>query len=255
MFPLNGLEQALEVPGAKAVKVVPLDDLNEHRGAVHQRLGEQLQQVSMLVEVDEDVQALQGIEVLLELPLATVGLKSHAHSRVVRVRDGDEVEAAGAQVRDGGDDVASAQGDVLDAGAAVEVDVLLDLGAALARGGLVDGHLDDVVGRRHDDGVERRVLGGDLGVVDGPEPVEGEASLVVRAGCFHRAPVLVADAVVDGFEGDGGEEFLEGVDFVGGDGLEAGEEGAVVRPAGDQGVGGVSICRDDGGADRAIVVS
>lgn len=88
---------------------------------------------------------------------------------------------------------------MLDAGPGVEVDVLLDLALAQTGGGLVDGHLDDVVGGCHDDAAEGGVGGADLGIVDGPEAVEGEALFVVGAGGLHGAPVLVADAVVYGF--------------------------------------------------------
>jgi len=55
---------------------------------------------------------------------------------------------------------------VLDAGAAVEIDVLLDLRFAHAVGWLVDGHLDLFVEVDHDDGAEGGVLGVDLFVVD-----------------------------------------------------------------------------------------
>lgn len=102
---------------------------------------------------------------------------------------------------------------MLDAGAGVEIYVFFNLALAQTGGGLVDGHLDDVVGGGHDDAVEGGVGGADLRIVDGPEAVEGEAFFVVFAGRLHGAPVLVADAVVDGFEGDGGEECVEGIEF------------------------------------------
>ena len=47
---------------------------------------------------------------------------------------------------------------MLDAGAAVVVDVLFDLGLFLAGGRLVDGHLDGFVGRGHDDRAEGGVF-------------------------------------------------------------------------------------------------
>jgi len=75
-----------------------------------------------------------------------------AHGDVVRVRDADELETAGAQAGHGRDDVPSAQSDVLHAGPVVEVDEFLDLRAPLAGRRLVDGHLDVLVRRGHDDG-------------------------------------------------------------------------------------------------------
>ena len=40
--------------------------------------------------------------------------------------------------------------------------------------GLVDGQLDGLIGGGHDDGFERKVLGEDILVVDGPGAVEAE---------------------------------------------------------------------------------
>jgi hypothetical protein len=52
--PLDRLEEGLEVALAEAERAVPLDDLEEHRRAVAEGLGEDLQQVAVLVPVDED---------------------------------------------------------------------------------------------------------------------------------------------------------------------------------------------------------
>lgn len=55
LLPLNSLEQALEVPRTEAIEVISLDNLNKDCGAIHQVLGEQLQQVAALVEIDENI--------------------------------------------------------------------------------------------------------------------------------------------------------------------------------------------------------
>lgn len=168
-------------------------------------LCEQLQQVTSLVKVNQDIQALQHVEVLLEFQSRF--LQALPHRRVVRLGHLDELHATRLQVRDVPDDVVGAEGDVLHARAAVKVNVLFDLRLFLPVRGLVDGHLDDVVGRRHDDGLERGELGADVFVVDGPEAVEAEHALVVVADVLHLVPVLVADAVIDVGEEDGREEF------------------------------------------------
>lgn len=173
-----------------------------------------------------------------------------AHGVVVRGGHVDELDAARAEGRHGGDDVRGQEGDVLDTCARVEGDVLFDLGLSLAGGGLVDGHLDDVVGRRHDDGAQGGELGADLRVVDRPEAVEGEALLVEGAGRDHLVPVLVADAVVDASQGDGWLGDRRGLLVVD---AETGEEGTGVVVAGDEGVGGISICADDGRGDGAML--
>ena len=249
LLALNGLKERLEVTSTEALEVVPLDDLNEDSRAVHQGLSEELEEVTALVVIDEDVELLNGIQVLLELPVALLGLEALADGVVVGLRDIDELDTAGAHGADGGDDVRGKQGNVLHTGSGVEDDVLLDLRLLLAGRGLVDGHLDQVVLGRHDDRVERRELGADLRVVDGPEAVEGEALLVEGAGGNHVVPVLVADAVVDAGQGHVGE--LDRGRRRGG-GAEAGQEGPVVVSTGDEGVGGVAVGADDGGADTAV---
>src|SRR5438876_7476153 len=59
LIALYRLEQRLEVAFAEAGRAATLDDLEEHRRTVGDRLGEDLQQVSVVVAVDEDVRALQ----------------------------------------------------------------------------------------------------------------------------------------------------------------------------------------------------
>src|SRR5262249_15879034 len=49
LLALYGLEQRLEVALAEAERPVPLDQLEEHGGTVTHRLGEDLQQVAVLV--------------------------------------------------------------------------------------------------------------------------------------------------------------------------------------------------------------
>jgi hypothetical protein len=39
LLPLNSLKQTFEISSSKAIKVVPLNDLNENCGTIHQRLG------------------------------------------------------------------------------------------------------------------------------------------------------------------------------------------------------------------------
>lgn len=251
LLPLNSFKQTLEVTRSKPVKFVPLDDLDEHRRPIHQRLGEQLQQISLLIIVNQDIQPLQRLKLLLQLPVPLLRLEAVPHRLVVRVGYVDELDASGPHGRDGRHDILGQEGDVLDAGARVKDDVLLDLGAFLAGGGLVDGHLDDVVGRRHDDGGEGRVVGADLAVVDGPEAVEGEALLVEGASRDHLVPVLVADAVVDAGEFDG-RHLDRGGGGLGG--AEARKEGACVVGAGDEGVRGVAVGTDHGCRDMAVLL-
>jgi hypothetical protein len=54
LLALDRLEQGLEVALAEAARAVALDDLEEDRRPVAERLGEDLQQVALVVVVDED---------------------------------------------------------------------------------------------------------------------------------------------------------------------------------------------------------
>ncbi|KPC69522.1 hypothetical protein ADL26_18170, partial [Thermoactinomyces vulgaris] len=62
LLALDGLEQRLEVADAEAERAVPLDELEEDRGPVAEGLGEDLQQVAVLVPVHQDLQLAQGLD-------------------------------------------------------------------------------------------------------------------------------------------------------------------------------------------------
>jgi hypothetical protein len=69
LLALDRLEERLEVALAEAERAVPLDDLEEHGRAVSERLGEDLQQVAVLVPVDEDAPLLQLLDGDADLPM------------------------------------------------------------------------------------------------------------------------------------------------------------------------------------------
>ena len=176
LFPLDGFKQALEVPGTESIKVIALDDLNEHGRPVHQGLGKELQEIATFIKVDKDIQSLQGPEILLQPDAGR--LQPRPHRIVICFWHGDEVDAALAEVGDGGYHVGRPESDVLHARPVVKIHVLLDLGFLLAGRGFVDGHLDDFIRGSHHDGAEGRELGTDVFVVDGPESVEAEAFFI-----------------------------------------------------------------------------
>src|SRR4051794_37238100 len=62
LFALDRLEQRLEVALAEAERAVALDQLEEDRGPVTDGLGEDLQQVAVLVAVDQDPAPLQLLD-------------------------------------------------------------------------------------------------------------------------------------------------------------------------------------------------
>jgi hypothetical protein len=97
-----------------------LDHLHKNRWPISDMLGEDLQQISTLVKVDEDIEFLQDVDVGAQGP-GDVG-ETPAEVRVVCTGDFEELNAPGLEVCDGGDDVVGAEGDVLDAGAVIVVD-------------------------------------------------------------------------------------------------------------------------------------
>src|SRR3954454_16948760 len=121
LLTLDRLEQGLEVALAEAARAVALDDLEEDRRPVADGLGEDLQQVALVVAIDEDALLAQVVELRGDLGDAV------GHLVVVGLGDVEELDAAAAQLLHRADDVARGDGDVLGAGALVELQVLLDL--------------------------------------------------------------------------------------------------------------------------------
>src|SRR6476620_11804600 len=62
LLALDRLEERLEVALAEAERAVPLDELEEDGRPVAERLGEDLQQVAVLVAVDEDLALLELLD-------------------------------------------------------------------------------------------------------------------------------------------------------------------------------------------------
>jgi len=149
LIQLDRLEQRLEVSGAEALMVAALNGFEEERRPVLARLREDLQEISIFVEVDEDVELLQRVHVFLDNRLGVT--QSFAEVLVVSLRNGQEHAPASFQVLDRADDVVGVESDVLNTGAAVVIDVLLDLALALSRRRFVNRHLHCLVPISHHD--------------------------------------------------------------------------------------------------------
>src|SRR6185436_15039640 len=121
LLALDCLEERLEVADPEAARAVALDHLEEERRPVLDDLREELEEVSLLVAVDEDAHRAQVVPVLVDVadPLL--------HDVVVGVRRRDEEHAGLTERRHRAHDVLRLQRDVLHTGAAVELEVLLDL--------------------------------------------------------------------------------------------------------------------------------
>jgi len=175
---------------------VPLDELEEHRGPVADRLGEDLQQVAVLVAVDEDAAGPQ----LTDGNAHRADPGAQLWIGVVRVGGGEELDAALPQAVHGRQDVAGGERQVLHAGPAVELQVLVDLRLPPAGRRLVQRELDPVVAVGDDLAHQRRVLGGDV-VADELGHVREPHDPVVEVHPFvHPAELHVADDVVQRHE-------------------------------------------------------
>src|SRR6476659_8500626 len=93
LLALDGLEEGLEVALAEAEGAVALDQLEEDRGTVAERLGEDLEQVAVLVAVDQDAALLQ----LLDRGPDVADAGAELGVLVVGVRCVEELHAVGAQ--------------------------------------------------------------------------------------------------------------------------------------------------------------
>ena len=98
LLALDRLEERLEVALAEAERAVPLDQLEEDRRPVADRLGEDLQQVAVLVAVDQDAALLQ----LLDRHPDVADAGPQLGVLVVGVRRGEELDAVRAQGVDRG---------------------------------------------------------------------------------------------------------------------------------------------------------
>ena len=248
---LNGFEECQKVACTETLMVPALDDLEEQRRSVLERLGEDLQQVALVVVVDEDLLALQDVDVLLHLHI----LCSKTSAQVVVVGVGDLVEELDASVLHAChrlNDVLSAHGNMLHAGTSIEVTELLDLTLTLAVGRLIDRHLDLLIEVSHHSRSKRAEIRVDHLVVYGPEAVEIEHLLVPLSYWLHFTVLLVADAMIDVEELRHGDQAVE--DFPLRVVRVSGQENTIVVGALNECVDSVAVGLHRGEDDRAIFV-
>ena len=67
MIYFNALKKCLEIARSETLVVASLNDLDEDRGTVLDWLGEDLQEVAVVIVVDKNLQLLQSFKVLLDL--------------------------------------------------------------------------------------------------------------------------------------------------------------------------------------------
>ena len=122
---LDALKECLEVSSTEALVVVPLNDLDKDGRPVLEGLGENLEQVTVIVVIDENPQLLEDVDVFFDLHLGA--LEPLAELAVIGVGNVQELSASVPKVLDALDDVVRPESNVLDSGGAVVIDVFLDL--------------------------------------------------------------------------------------------------------------------------------
>jgi hypothetical protein len=136
LLQFDGFEQRLEIAFTKALAARTLDDLQKQRRSVLHRLGEDLQEVAVLVSVYKDIIFTYQFPVFFNLSNPV------PDSVVIALRNGEKFESVPSELSDCGQDIRSVKGDMLYTGGVVEVDVLLNLALSLSRSRFVDGKLD-----------------------------------------------------------------------------------------------------------------
>lgn len=175
--------------------VSPLDDFDEESGSVGHHFSENLEDVSVVVEVNQNLKFAQHLEVLVHFGL---GVRQLGLDEVVlAVGDVQEFESTLLEVGDFVDDVPRAQCDVLHARAALLVDLLLDLGHALAFRRFIDRHFDSFVEVADHGALQRRKFSLDLIVVHTPETVPVQVLQEPLHGGNHVACRLILHDMVD----------------------------------------------------------
>ena len=76
LIDFDSLKEGLEVSSSKALMIVSLNDLAEESRSILQWLGEDLEKIALLIVVDENIQLLNGVEVLSDLGSALGELDS-----------------------------------------------------------------------------------------------------------------------------------------------------------------------------------
>src|SRR5262249_16828167 len=158
--------ERFEVSLAETPRAATLDDFEEQRRPVLNRLGENLKQVAFVVPIDQDAQLGQFVDVLLD-PASALRQQFVVGRRYLQERN--IVPGHGAQA---GDDVAGGQRDVLHTRSAVELEELVNLRSPPALCWLVDRKLDPAATVRHHLGHQRRILGGYVLVIEADQERE-----------------------------------------------------------------------------------
>src|SRR5579872_6487316 len=196
---LDRLKERLEIALAKAFVALAFDDLVKHRP--NHRLGEDLPQQALLAAIDQDLVALQAIEVL------AVARQPLVDQLVIGVGRVEEFDVAGTQRLDSAIDVRGRQSDVLDALAVIGLEIFLDLvNPARVAAGLVDRDADFAVGASQRAALDAGQLALNVEITNLPEI---EEPLVEPGPHIHASLMDVVRQMVDRRQADALRRLLD----------------------------------------------
>ena len=130
--------------------IASLNNLQEQRWPILNILGKNLQQISIFIIINQNLQLLQNLQILFDFHIA-VGQILAKHI-IVSIRNGQEMHAASAQIPNGLDDIVGIESDMLNASTTIILDILFDLRLSLSRCRFIDGHLDSFLIVGHHNG-------------------------------------------------------------------------------------------------------
>ena len=67
LFFFQGFEERLEVSLAETLRAFALDDFEKKRRPIFHRLGEDLQQITFVIAIDQNAEALERLEIFIDV--------------------------------------------------------------------------------------------------------------------------------------------------------------------------------------------
>src|SRR5437016_11811634 len=67
LLALDGFEERFEIAFAETLRAFALNDLEKERRAVFHRLGENLEQITLVIAIDQNAQALQRVQFFINM--------------------------------------------------------------------------------------------------------------------------------------------------------------------------------------------
>lgn len=151
LLSFNSFKQRFEITRSKTGEIISLNDFEKDSWPVGERLGENLQQVTRLIEVDKDVQLLNRVKILIQHHVAS--FQPLLDGGIVRMRYFDELHTTLLQIGDASDDILGQKCNVLYSSSSVEINELLNLRPSKANSWFIQWHLDGTVLGSNDHGI------------------------------------------------------------------------------------------------------